>query len=559
MPTVISENQKPLRKALDIMCGIDQVKDIPLNDTINADLIGANNAKITEVGIRPILMDLSCGGFVNDGAAEPLQSEPLATYSKYGYITKLFSDDHGDIYDADGVQRSIRITVSPSEPTNYSVIAQDATSEEMNRNVQSTEAVEFTKWTPNKRVMIDRIVAGRALQFNRSTLVSCNLELRGVETKVNNPTLQMSEIEIQAYEPNDYTRIIGSFTENAPIWYTAGYQGDMSPIRQFYLSDTIQYDNKVLTIHGQDSTKFLDNEYAGKLLTSDALNGYVEAIHTMLNNEGIAHEYDNRWNDGLHGTNTNMFIWNKPKRDVIAEAVNMFSFEHTGTAEGSETVPIRLRYVDAGRPRLYTPMEINRRNVYEIPGTYKLDATIESNLAIAEAYIYAVSVGTARVSLGEQSIAGTAIFETSEPYTGLITSKGTVTQISPFKYSLTATGSATVSGYPVSFYDTSIGAIYSPYTVANSEEGSKLSLGELDGFNIGLVTESGTDLLGEELVANLLNRSNLLYTFTWRGDPFLQPGDYIRVNGMDMTIESVSLTHEGGGLSSKITAREGLI
>ena len=60
----------------------------------------------------------------------------------------------------------------------------------------------------------------------------------------------------------------------------------------------------------------------------------------------------------------------------------------------------------------------------------------------------------------------------------------------------------------------------------------------------------------------ILNMSNITGSFKWKGDPRMQPRDsayFHRVNGVTelITIENITITHEGGGTSAEITYRKG--
>ena len=63
---------------------------------------------------------------------------------------------------------------------------------------------------------------------------------------------------------------------------------------------------------------------------------------------------------------------------------------------------------------------------------------------------------------------------------------------------------------------------------------------------------------------NLLKRSPITGSFTWKGDPRMQPRDIIhfhRLDGTveDVTIESITLKHAEGGTTAEITYRKGII
>ena len=71
-------------------------------------------------------------------------------------------------------------------------------------------------------------------------------------------------------------------------------------------------------------------------------------------------------------------------------------------------------------------------------------------------------------------------------------------------------------------------------------------------------------LLPEEGMNQVIRRSNETGSFTWKGDPRMQPRDFFnfhRLNGTTevCTIESISLKHEKGGTSASIAYRKGYV
>ena len=67
----------------------------------------------------------------------------------------------------------------------------------------------------------------------------------------------------------------------------------------------------------------------------------------------------------------------------------------------------------------------------------------------------------------------------------------------------------------------------------------------------------------------LFDRSNIGGAFTWKGDPRMQPRDVVNFHRVDpdsngnevvelITIESISLIHEGGGTKATIAYRKGI-
>ena len=67
----------------------------------------------------------------------------------------------------------------------------------------------------------------------------------------------------------------------------------------------------------------------------------------------------------------------------------------------------------------------------------------------------------------------------------------------------------------------------------------------------------------DEAYQSLLRRSNVTGSFTWKGDPRIQPRDVATFHRLDgttetITIENITLSHEKGGLSAEITYRCGI-
>ena len=65
-------------------------------------------------------------------------------------------------------------------------------------------------------------------------------------------------------------------------------------------------------------------------------------------------------------------------------------------------------------------------------------------------------------------------------------------------------------------------------------------------------------------IKTLLNRSNITGSFTWKGDPRMQPRDFFNLHRLDgtvevCTIESIALRHEKGGTTAEITYRKGKV
>ena len=68
----------------------------------------------------------------------------------------------------------------------------------------------------------------------------------------------------------------------------------------------------------------------------------------------------------------------------------------------------------------------------------------------------------------------------------------------------------------------------------------------------------------DRTIKQQFEKSNITGSFTWKGDPRMQPRDVVEWERLDgttttITLENITLTHEGGGTSAEITYREGVV
>lgn len=543
MPTIAEENKKILRQALDVIVGLD----IPFEEISSVSASGNYNGSSGEVNGNlqiPSLMDLSNGGFRNDGLAVPLGDDTN------GYVSQI------------GTALDLTVTFAESNDNDIAVIGY--------------VGGVLTKWTfegsgssrtitipaNTERVIINRIVCGEAFWFDNSSLISCSLNLRAVETKVDNPELQMSEIEIEGYEPNDITDVIGYIGTGYPIYYTSGYPGDMAPIRTFYLGEAVEHENNIVTLKGYDATCLLDEEYIGGYfgrVDHQGLVGYSEAVDSILTNAGINHTFSGLDEIDVSWHNVGTFMLPpQSKRLIIAMGVNLFRIHK------DEIDPIygpyetfTLNYVDAGIPKLSVTSDKTKATTIEHTTRPKvlIDPSIRS--VSTDTYTAAISSTTATeidtVEMGSST--KTTFYDLTDPCVAegswaMTVDRGTLEILSPYKVKITGNNNIKLSGVPYHFR-----ADVLPLTVTTGTHGVDVVIEEndLESFHM------------ERFLERLISRSNISYEFDFRGDPKLQPRDYIRVdvdgsgNLVDMTIDTIELNHEGGGTTSTIVARKGFI
>lgn len=541
--TIDEANKKTLRPAMSVLCGMDVPRHTITSVTINSGSYDGVVGDTEYVYPFKPLMDLAGDGFLNDGSAEPLMS------------------DHKGIVSGIG---PLRLTVDVSDSWIDTLTAygyENGTLKKWELYGSSTTPFTFT-FSGNTRKVIAHIVAGYSWWFDNSTLVSCEGVLRGVETKFENPELQMSEIEIKGYEPNDITDVIGSIGTDYPIMYTTGYIGDMSPMRKFYLSDRIEWENNVITFKGTDATRFLDDEYAVYVGDANGESGgtkkLLDRIDAMLTSSNVTHEYINDYTDGIYADGYAFLFPKISKRNVIAQIVNLYRMEDMQN-------PFYVNYVDAGIPKLWTGKSEAKRRLNYIG---KPRVIVEPEIGTIKVNYRRLEV-EASAQIETYTSRGVKYKETSDPYYSFTTSAGTISRLSPYKYKLVRTGSATISGRKITPYDPEADGLYSPLIVTFggdfAKRGITITLNDIYGWMSYRDGGATSENLIVSRLYGMLNSSNILYEFEYRGDPRLQPRDYIRAdvkgNGIltDMTIDSIEFSHEGGGYKQTIIARKGLI
>lgn len=375
--TIAAENQKTLRPSMLVACGIDTyAEQVTVTPTIRYGS-GAydDNMRAGVRGLSIRLMDLAGGGFPLDGTRHPINSElepddgdatvvdSYKGYVKYGIPASLASDSYGitssigfsvgDIPDGVG---KLTAHLRDSNGKTYRVTGTTAAA------LQS--AVRNLAITPGARLYVDRVTAGDSWQWDKSELISCELTLRGVETKGNNPELQMSEVEINGVIDEEDIDGIAGMSENSPIWYVAGYADEVTPVRRFYLSEGITTENIVATIKGYDATKFLEETHHG--VVSVYTNGfcfgkYMRAMARRcygILGRGLIYDHKSEFArtpankiKGEESSDTDvryLSLDNLPRRSVIAAHCNLMR-SPTG---GLGNTGVYCDYVDAGLPTM---------------------------------------------------------------------------------------------------------------------------------------------------------------------------------------------------------------
>ena len=248
------------------------------------------------------------------------------------------------------------------------------------------------------------------LDFDNSNLISVSLALRGVETKIDNPTLQASEIEIQAYYTGDLATLLQFRGKTTRIQYKSSYgstlwTNDVSSqyvgVRVFYTSfdtDHISLKDNILTIKGTDFTGTLTKETWSLQYLVPSWSSYTYSGTSYYKLEDMWSSYlnflfptsrmpslvPNPYPGNFYikkDQNDYVYPWVAPRkswRKRIAQIINAFR----GSA--SDIIIPRAVYVDAGCPyfRWFNlPVETGRPSAIETGTTSRVSNLVSYNIS----------------------------------------------------------------------------------------------------------------------------------------------------------------------------------
>lgn len=209
------------------------------------------------------------------------------------------------------------------------------------------------------------------MTITNDNLISCTVSLRSDLSKWE-PTLPASEIEIDAFYTSDMSEYVANIPDGTPVIYSAGYPGDMSPERYFYIDEQVTWQDNVLHIHAADQVSkledldippiFFGNNWDGAKATS---HGVFRKLYMMILNviepeyflTAGAHIIDHLTveqepiEDITSRITSGGFIFpRRTAREFISVVQNWFRWELTSSRWQIES--FWPAYVDAGRPTL---------------------------------------------------------------------------------------------------------------------------------------------------------------------------------------------------------------
>lgn len=467
------------------------------------------------------------------------------------------------------------------EARGTNVIPVNATS--ISITVASTDAA--------RRFEVHAVIPGINLSWDQESLISCDLYLRS-DLSMADAQWQVSEIEIQAYYPDDISEAVTGISENVPITYRAGYAGDMSPERRFYISEPVTMENNIITIKGHDASyRLRGKSHAAQIINSTGTTGRRKLYRMMrqyIEKSGITLRSKQAEPDLQTGSVERTLIFQAGTADrIVADIMNL---AHTGTfwpvfVDGgipklTHTKPdpdnpkwtIReedcgdvKRLVDKNIAKITTDDEFGLHNTVTRSDKWQeiVRRHCERNMRYSQnagGYFWALTVSNAYdISATAVSIWWTAE-ETSYSFPAL-------------KVAVTKDGKVAVDKNGDAIYTEEVqwanecivkGKAAAVEKAEDSVTASPARAGviaEMRPVAYGRVLSGGSRLYPN--YNNLFERSNITGSFTWRGDPRMQPRDtfkFIRLDGTEevCTIETITLKHEGGGTVAEISYRKGV-
>ena len=203
--------------------------------------------------------------------------------------------------------------------------------------------------------------SGDPIIINNENLIDAVVSLRA-DLSIIDPTLPESEIEIHAYHDTDISDPLSKIPNETPLTYQAGYPGDMSPVRMFYIDDQITWENNVITIHAVDAVHKLDKdmtEHAYSALRSadddrsaSLTDCIIDAIWSVQDcGIDIRQSPGNFFHCGPNGvTHVDTDITH---REHLANVMNLVRIKDIDPAYSNwNYTDVFLNYVDAGIPSL---------------------------------------------------------------------------------------------------------------------------------------------------------------------------------------------------------------
>lgn len=463
----------------------------------------------------------------------------------------------------------------------------------------SSATLTITPAEANGRAEVDYIVPGIILTATNDTLIRCALSLRG-NLSVIDHTWEESEIEIQMYYPYDISSSFAYVQNDWPITYRAGYDGDLSPERKFYLSDEITMKDNLITIKGVDASHWLDQKTMQEQWIAARTGNAHQTIYSKfvdsIKSAGISLKRQQSWSGSASGETKRAIIPEMTVRDFIAGTMNL-TLNHTRSGTS-----YAMQFVDAGIPSVEHGDGTTYGNIWTIRKSDCGDWTETRERAIAkladsndEIKFNETITETDR---GKKAVFGNFsnlllnLLGTNDANDYTATTKDQEVDVSfdGFSFIQMIQGITTITSTPSRFFGKvkanstlkeRTGIHITRYYVQNpayiiaspalvgggvssfsNPDGLPGQTIEIEPFTYGAILDANGETIFN--YPSLFKRSTHTIGFTWKGDPRMQPLDYLEIiddtqAGEPSTwyrMTNIDLVHEVGGTQAGIEARE---
>lgn len=612
------ENTKAYREALSAMIVVNPARETLYNASGNFNLLNfpdAYGGLTYEKNMRPgyinkqqKLMDFAGGGFVNDGEAVPIAANYTSTHNHthYGVPAKTINDSFSFDF---GLWKS-GIGSEYKNDFLMTVYAYDSKGEKYRARLMATKypdtgsyalyytyhiniaKSDFDNFPNNERLYIGYLDCSDSYIYENDQIISCILNLRGCELNIVDPTMQGSEFSAEIKNADE----IKGISKGTVIQYLGGYTGWMSTPRSFYIDEYPEIDyltNHVILKASDQTTRMSDEaeELAMYRFYGSNIKKYViadtleKSIRSGLQTQArMRNYYEYQGTVNLpHEPNTipdKIIIPDTSIRQQLSDA-NRWWNENDFV----------FRYVDAGFPR-WIALEQHTEN-----SIYNYERKVSCNLGKENKVIPKSMITEFKIQSEEKPkyYDMTTYYLTNDPpeaeapevsrlasYTNAVMDTEYHISIpedkSDYNSFYAKKTSSSSEEHPLEYDRTNSSlTIYAPWDGPLYVYGEKLSKAvdywnTVGGYNrdgmeavdareeysFTYMRDSEEHTLRDEAFDKIVDTPNLKYTFRWRGDPRMQPMDVITANGIEMTVESLTLEHsEGGGFSSEVVARGG--
>lgn len=441
-----------------------------------------------------------------------------------------------------------------------------------------TATLTFSPAVTNGRAEVGYIVPGITLSATNDTLTRCTLALRG-NLAVIDHTWEESEIEFEMYYPYDISSSFAYVQNEWPITYRAGYDGDLSTERKFYLSEPVEMKDNIITIKGVDASHRLNDKIMPEqwldVRKSNAHQTIYQKFIDAIKSAGITIQRQQSWSGTATGVFQHAILPEMSARDFVAGTMNL-TLNHTNGSNkyGIQFVDAGIPTVEHGDGKTYgqtwtifksdcgdfnEQFERNIAKVQDSNDERKFYETMTPARNVATGNIASKVTGKVGQELEYNfdgyhygTHVGAVLAPTSSDYAFSIIANTP----SRVFFRITREGSKPffVTAFPIS-----ISGGFVAYSNPNGLPGQTI---EMEPFIYGSIADTNNHQVFH--IPSLFARSTRTGSFVWKGDPRMQPLDYLVIvndtnDGRDTItarVTSIELTHEGGGTTATINWRE---